>query len=383
MSEELKIAIVGCGGITPYYASVYAAFEWARVTVCVDADLAKAQETAAQFPNPAEIVATTDFNEALGANVNVVSINTPNHLHCEQSIAALEAGKHLLLQKPVAANLEDAEAIERAAEIAAEKGIISGLYLSYFEQPLVYDLQTMIRGKWFGDIAHLYARLMHKGGLRWSQEALDGQKNWRGSVAQTGGGCFIQLAVHSFHIFEWMLDSRIVRATAVMKNLYCKGLEGEDLACAILEFESGAIATVETAWCAAAEQISVHGTRGSAEYINNRLLMLSGDVGDFTGEIINYKVPNESIFLAPGSAFVVQNQEIIAPRLDDVANPHNQQKLFLEAVRDKQKPFVSIAAGIDDLRVVKAVYESARTGKSVEVERKGLATNKHEKARKG
>ena len=369
MNEELKIAIVGCGGITPYYASVYEAFDWSKVTVCVDADLSKAQETAAKFANHAEIVATTDFNEALSSNVNVVSINTPNHVHREQSIAALEAGKHLLLQKPVAANLADAEAIERAAEIAAAKGVISGLYLSYFEQPLVYDLRTMIRQNWFGDIAHFYARLMHKGGLRWSQEALDGQKSWRGSIAQTGGGCFIQLGVHSFHIFEWLIESRITRVSAVTKRLFCKGLEGEDLATAVLEFESGAIATIETAWCAAAEQISVHGTRGSAEYLNNRLLMLSGDAGDFAGEIVDYKVPNESIFLAPGSAFVVQNQEIIAPRLDDVTNPHNQQKLFLEAVRDKRQPFVSIAAGVDDLRVVAAVYESARTGRSVEVKR--------------
>ena len=154
-------------------------------------------------------------------------------------------------------------------------------------------------------------------------------------------------------------------------------MEGEDLACAILEFESGAVATIETAWCAAAEQISVHGTRGSAEYLNNRLLMLSGDGADFTGEIVDYKVPNESIFLAPGSAFVVQNQEIIAPRLDDVTNAHNQQKLFLEAVRDNQKPFVSIAAGVDDLRVVAAVYESARTGKSVDVNRGKLTTDEH------
>ena len=369
MNEELKIAIVGCGGITPYYASVYEAFDWSKVTVCVDADLSKAQETAAKFANHAEIVATTDFNEALSSNVNVVSINTPNHVHREQSIAALEAGKHLLLQKPVAANLADAEAIERAAEIAAAKGVISGLYLSYFEQPLVYDLREMIRQNWFGDIAHFYARLMHKGGLRWSQEALDGQKSWRGSIAQTGGGCFIQLGVHSFHIFEWLVESRITRVSAVTKRLFCKGLEGEDLATAVLEFESGAVATIETAWCAAAEQISVHGTRGSAEYLNNRLLMLSGDAGDFAGEIVDYKVPNESIFLAPGSAFVVQNQEIIAPRLDDVTNPHNQQKLFLEAVRDKRQPFVSIAAGVDDLRVVAAVYESARTGRSVEVKR--------------
>ena len=220
MSEELKIAIVGCGGITPYYASVYAAFEWAKVTVCVDADLSKAQETAAKFPNRAEIIATTDFNEVLGANVNVVSINTPNHVHREQSIAALEAGKHLFLQKPVAASLADAEAIEIAAAIAARKGVISGLYLSYFEQPLVYDLREMIRQNWFGDIAHFYARLMHKGGLRWSQEALDGQKSWRGSIEQTGGGCFIQLGVHSFHIFEWLIESKIVRVSAVTKSLF-------------------------------------------------------------------------------------------------------------------------------------------------------------------
>lgn len=367
--KNLKIAIVGCGGITPHYSKIYAAFDWAQPIVCVDSDLAKAEELAASFGANREITATTDFAEALRADVNVVSINTPNHLHREQAVAALEAGKHLLLQKPVAANLVDAEAIQKAATKAATKGVLSGLYLSYFDQPLMHDLREMVQKKWFGDIAHLSARLMHRGGLDWSKAALNGEANWRGSIEQTGGGCFIQLAVHYIHIFEWMLESKVARVSAVSKNLFCPGLGGEDLACAILEFESGAVATLETAWNTAGEQISVHGTRGSAEYINNRLLMLSGSVGNFAGKVVKYQPPTDFIFATPGAAFAVQTQEIFAPRLDDVTNEYNQQRLFLENVRDNQKPFVSIAEGVDDLRVVTAFYEAASTGKTVEIKR--------------
>src|SRR5262249_8266714 len=84
-----------------------------------------------------------------------------------------------------------------------------GLYMSYFDQPLIHDLRDMIAEGRLGDVVHGYARLMHKGGMMWSYEALRGRPTWRGSVAETGGGCFIQLAVPHIHIFEWIRGSQI------------------------------------------------------------------------------------------------------------------------------------------------------------------------------
>lgn len=362
--NKLRVAFIGCGGIADHYLSVYRDLEWTELAVCMDVDAQRAARAAAG----SQAMATTDFAAALSRNIDLVVINTPNHLHREQTIAALEAGKHVLLQKPVAATPADAEAIATAAHAAQSRGLITGLYLSYFDQPLMHDLRSMAQSGWFGDVVHLYARLMHRGGMAVSQQILAGQPNWRGTLAQTGGGCFIQLAVHYVHLFKWMMNADVMRVTAMTRNLHCPGIESEDLACAILEFSNGALATIDMSWCTAGEQLSIHGTRGTAEYIGNQTLILDSDAGEFRGHVIQYtgrgamQSPG-----APGTAAAQQLSTVIAPSLGDASNPFNQHRLFLEAVRDRREPFVSIEAGVDDLRVVHAVYESARKGQVVEL----------------
>jgi predicted dehydrogenase len=360
----IRIAFVGCGGIGDHYLSVYRDLDFVEVVTCIDVSGERASRAAAMLGNGA--AASADFNDALAADVDAVVINTPNHLHREQAAAALAAGRHVLLQKPVAASLADAEAIAAAAEAAKARGVTSGLYLSYFDQPLMHDLRAMIRQGWFGEVAHLYARLMHRGGLALSAQIQRGESNWRASAAQTGGGCFIQLAVHYVHLFKWMMDARVVRAAAMAKNQHCPGVEGEDLACAILEFSNGALATLDMAWNTAGEQLSIHGTRGTCEYIGNQTLLLDSSAGEFAGRVVRYAGDSNALSPgAPGSMASQQAAIVQAPPLGDAANRFNQHRMFWEAVRDGREPFVSIASGVDDLRVVHAVYESARGGQAV------------------
>ena len=357
--KNLSIAFVGCGGISDHYLQVYRDLEWVEMTVCMDVNLDRAVHAVAQLGEKSSARATTNFADVLSDDVDVVVINSPNHLHCEQAVAALAANKHVLVQKPLAATLADAQAIADAAELAKQRGVISGLYMSYFDQPLMHDLKAKIDAGYFGDIAHLYARLMHRGGLSLSKEILSGQKNWRGSIAQTGGGAFIQLAVHYVHLFGWMMDSEVVRVMAMTKNLHCPGIEGEDLACAILEFSNGALATLDMAWNTAGEQLSLHGTLGTAEYIGNKTLLLNSIAQNSQMEKT----------AAPGTAAQQEISEIIAPALGDSSNPFNQHRMFLEAVRDGLEPFVSIASGANDLHVVQAVYESSKSGKAIGIDR--------------
>jgi predicted dehydrogenase len=366
----LRVAFVGCGGVADHYLNVYRDLGFVEVAACIDADAERAERAAAVFGGGRrrkfELRASVDFSEALKDDVDVVVINTPNHLHREQAIAALESNKHVFLQKPVAANLADAEAIAEAAEKARRRGVISGLYLSYFDQPLMHDLREMIRTGWFGGVVHLYARLMHRGGLSLSQEVLGGRSNWRASLSQTGGGCFIQLAVHYIHLFKWMTDARVVRVVSIMKNLHCPGIEGDDIACAILEFSNGALATIDMAWNSAGEQLSIHGVRGTCEYVGNRMLLLDSLEGRFSGRVVDYAgAGGQSSPSAPGTASTQQITTVIAPQLGDVNNPFNQHRMFLEAIRSGGDAFVSIESGVDDLRIVSAAYESAREGRAV------------------
>ena len=174
--------------------------------------------------------------------------------------------------------------------------------------------------------------------------------------------------MHYVHLFKWILNAQVTRVMAMAKNLHCPGIEGEDLACAILEFSNGALATLDMAWNTAGEQLSLHGTRGTVEYIGNQTLVLDSDAGAFRGHVIEYSGTSASQSpAAPGAAVTQQTQTVSAPPLGDAQNPFNQHRLFLEAVRDGRPAPVSIASGVADLRVVQAVYESARTGQAVKL----------------
>jgi predicted dehydrogenase len=342
----INVSFVGCGGMAAHYIEVYRAFNDVRLVNTID---------------PGVPGASTDFADALRPEIDAVVISTPNHFHREQAVAAIEAGKHVLLQKPVANTLQGAEEIERAAS-RSEKTV--GLYMSYFDQPLIHDLREMVRGGWLGSAVHCYARLMHKGGMMWSREALEGRPNWRGRVAETGGGCFIQLAVHYIHIFEWAVGAKVVRVTGFTNHLHCPGLEGEDLAVAVLQLDSGAMITLDTAWCANGEELSVHGTLGRFTYRDNKLALAS-TAGPFAGRVARYDGGEVPAFGGPQG--VEQQMEVKPPAFADVTNPLNQHVQFLDAVRGGRPAPVSIASGVRDLRIVMAVYESARTGRAVEV----------------
>ncbi len=239
--------------------------------------------------------------------------------------------------------------------------------MSYFDQPLIHDLRDMISEGRLGDLVHFYARLMHKGGIVASAEALNGKRSWRTSLEKTGGGCFIQLAVHYIHIFQWISGTRVVRATAFTRNLHSPGVEGEDLGVAILEMENGAMATLDTSWCTNGEQMAVHGTLGRVEYNNARWLYVASREGAFKGRAIDYAGGLTTSY--DGAHGVEQRMEIPPPAFGDSANPLNQHRMFLEAARDSRPAFCSIESGVDDMRVVSAVYESAGTGRAVEIKR--------------
>lgn len=366
---ELRVAFVGCGKVAGEYLSVYRDLDWVRVVTCIDTRAEAAEAAAAmigQGDRSARPKVTADYVAALAPEVDVVVINTPNHLHHAQALAALEAGKHLLLQKPVAPTVEEAEEISRAAARASG---ISGLYMSYFDQPLLHDLKDMISAGWFGNVGHYYARLMHRWGHHWSRQSgeldADGEGSWRASATQTGGGCFVQLAVHYLHLLEWMSGERMARVMAMVKNLLSPRIEGEDLATALLEFESGAVATLDMAWSFHGEQLSIHGAEGSAEYINNHTLILESKGEAFKGRVVNYEAPPPALALSGTE----RTFEVIPPDKGDHTNPLNQHRAFLEAVRDGAEPFVSISSGVRDLRIVAAAYESARRGCAVAIER--------------
>ncbi len=365
--EIINVSIAGCGGMASHYLNVYRDLDWINIASCIDVNLDLARDAARRLSAP---VATGSFEAALSKNVDAVIINTPNHLHRVQAVAAIEAGKHVLLQKPIAPTVEDAEAIARAAERSDKT---TGLYMSYFDQPLMHDLRALVSQEFLGDPVHFYARYMHKGGMLTSARAREGNRTWRTLLAEAGGGCFIQLAVHYIHLVEWMTGSTAIHTSAFTRNLHSPGIEGEDLACALFQMKNGAMMTIDTAWCANGEQLSLHGTLGRIEYRNSRFLSIASAKGAFRGHVVDYAGGNETSF--DGVHGVERQMEILPPAFDDSSNPFNQHRMFLEAVRNHRPAFCSISSGVHDLRCVHAVYDSAQLGRVVEIPQENLGAS--------
>ena len=121
MQHDIRVALVGCGGVVRKYRRAYAQIPGVRVVTAIDADLSEAQAAAAETEATA---ASQNFDEALGDGTDAVVISTPNHLHCEQAIAALAAGKHVLLQKPMARTTAECDAILEARRCSGTSLVI-------------------------------------------------------------------------------------------------------------------------------------------------------------------------------------------------------------------------------------------------------------------
>ena len=203
---DLRVAVTGAGGEARWYMDAYQRSKYGRLVLLQDINEAAAKEQGEKLGVPW----TTEFDDLLADDVDVIDVSTPNHLHAPQSVAAMEAGKHVICQKPMAESLEACDLMIDAAE---RTGRTLGIYMGMHSSPLYHELREMIRQGVFGVISSVGSRSAHRGGY----EAKD-RTGWRGSLEQTGGGAFIQLAIHPVNLLQWLMDDPIVEVTAMSTN---------------------------------------------------------------------------------------------------------------------------------------------------------------------
>jgi predicted dehydrogenase len=304
--------------------------------VTVDADLGQAQLAASELGAGR---ASTELMAALENDVDAVVISTPNHLHAEHACAALQAGKHVLLQKPMARNVEECDAILQASRNSGKQ---LGMYMNLLEHPLFHDLRSLIQGGFLGEVALFSARLAHRGGLGWQGLG----KNWRASRIATGGGSFIQLGVHYQHLMRWLLTQDVMRCQAMSTNFACHHLEGDDLALVQYQLSGGSLGEIQTSWCCQEEHVSVLGTKGSFHYRDNTVVEFSGTCGEFHGSCLHLRGDGTTETITP----------VIPPAWDNSSNPQNQHRRFVEALLNGRSCDVTGEEGRVDVALVQQVY---------------------------
>lgn len=328
----LRVALVGCGLISDSHIRAYQKHaDRARITVCCDIDEAKAADRARLV---GDARAVSDFGAVLAdPDVDAVELCTPHHLHPEAVVAAARAGKHILCQKPLAKTLADCDAM---IEAASEAGVV--LYYGETNRtlPSVVAMKRAIASGRIGRLIGLQATYAHWQGGEYLSTA------WRYDPAVTGGGQLLDGGIHYVDVLLHLGGP--AESVTAFTTRFRPELGGEDTAVVNIRFaEDGRLGTLFASQAAGTWfpgcTVAAFGIEG--------VLTLGGPLGALALHRPDLPGRREVLLSDGGDGFAT----MIGRYLDTV-------------VGGEPNPSPA-TVGRDDLRLVLAAYESARTGREV------------------
>jgi predicted dehydrogenase len=233
MKDQIGIGIVGVGIMGSKHARIYSEIPGAKIVAIADINLEKANSVAAQYGAQA----VSDYKELLGMKeIDAMHIATPDHLHRNPVIDSLKAGKHVLVEKPMATSVPDAKEI---VSISKQTGChVQVNYTHRWAAPYA-ETERLIRSGEIGEGVMVYAR---KNDKIWVATEM---MNW---VEKTSSASY--LSTHDIDLVLWFLktDVESVYAQGVKRVLKSKGIDTEDGIQALVKFTNGGIGTFESSW---------------------------------------------------------------------------------------------------------------------------------------
>ena len=344
--------VIGAGGIARRRTipEAIAPADNASLAALMDMDRQTAEEVAGQFRG--RVSGTVD--ELLGCNdVHAVYVGTPNHLHKEHVLAALQAGKHVLCEKPLALSTAD---IREMLDAATGAGLLLGMNLMMRFNVYHQEIRDLVREGRLGVPVHARAQM-----TSWHPP---GEAAWRHRPEQSGGGVVTDVGGHIVDVLEMIFG----RTRSVFCQCFNRVHDSavEDTALLQLVFESGAAAIADTSFGVPSQAneyvLEVYGSKGAVkcEYTLSQLpggnarVCLLDDLGGFEAqEKARYTRGYRPLKLEPRHTY------------------RAHVEAFSRAVLDGTPAPVSGEDGLWNHLVIEAAYESSRTGRVVEVEKAG------------
>ena len=337
---SVKFGLIGCGKVSQRHINVINALENAQLVAVADINMKLAEQVAKEN----NIKAYNNYEDLIkNPEIDAVAICTPNSTHPKIGIAAARAGKHVLTEKPIATTLEEAEALIKTCKNNNKKlAVVKQVRLN----PAVQELKKIIDEGRLGKI--LSANIS----VRWNRNEDYYKKSpWHGKK-DTDGGTLITVAAHYIDILQWLLGS-VKSVVAKTRPHILPGVEVEGLGSAIIEFKSGALATLEYTVCVYNKNLEgtllILGEKGTVK--------LGGDAFD---EIEIWDVEGcekPDIGILKGKSDSV-----------DGVSPYHKlvYENFLDALDNKVSILTDGEEAKRSLEVIHAIYKSAETGKEVE-----------------
>lgn len=351
----MKYALVGCGRIAVNHIKAAAQNNLEVVTLC-DIDPAKYDvmlEKAAcgTIPNALRYV---DYKEMLieHPEIELVAIATESGKHARIALDCIDAGKNVIIEKPMAMSMEDAEEIVSRAKAKGVK--VSACHQNRFNVA-VRELRKAVESGRFGKLSHGSIHVRWNRGRQYYDQA-----PWRGTWEQDGGTLMNQ-CIHGIDLLRWMMGNEVVEVYGVTRQRFHDYLEAEDVGMAVVKFANGSIGTIEGTANVypknLEETLYVFGENGTAKIGGTSTNDI--DVWDFSDEVPEDE-SNRGLREATSNVYGNGHALLYADMID--------------AIEHDREPFVDAVAGRNAVEMVLAIYKSQKTGEPVKLPLTGFAS---------
>lgn len=346
--SKLKYALIGCGRISKWHVEAVAKNN-ADVEMVAACDILKVSadekaEIYKGFFNAANIKTYTDYKEMLdNEDIDIVSIATESGYHPEIAIYCMNKGKHVVVEKPMALSIKDADDMIEAARNNNVKLCVS--HQNRFNK-VIQQLRSAVEGDRFGRLVNSMAS------IRWNRNmGYYEQAPWRGTW-ELDGGTLMNQCIHDIDLLQWMMGGEVESVYAQTGN-YLRDIAGEDFGAIIVRFKNGAVGIIEGSACVypknLEETLSIFGEKGAVVIgglaVNRIETWRFEDGLDNEGEILKHQEGDPDTVYGNGHT----------PLFKDM----------IEAIKNNQEPLINGVEGKKGMEIILAAYKSQKTGMPV------------------
>ena len=351
MAKQYGLGVVGAGMIGRFHAEAIKGLDNAKLVAVCDEVGDRAEALAAKY----EGTAFSDLDKFLRDDrIDVVTIGTPSGLHGDLAIAAARAGKHVIVEKPIEITLDK---IDRVLEAHDKAGTtVGGIFNMRYTDTARMFKEAVEAGR-FGRLTFGMAY-----GPWWRDQAYYDKGGWRGTWALDGGGAMMNQGIHTIDMLQWLMGP-VKQVQAYCKTLAHERIEVEDTASAAIEFANGAVGTIActtSMWPGHFRIVEIAGSDGTVAMADEKFFFWKfRDEAEADDRVRSKYVefPGVSVGASDPSAGVT-------------ADGHRANFAdFLQALDEKREPPVSGAEARKSVAIILAIYDSAKTGRPVELSR--------------
>jgi len=353
--KKLRTGVIGCGKVSHTHARALSEFEESELIAAYSRSADKAEAFAGQYG----ATGYTDLDEMLGV-VEAVVVCTPHPFHAAPTVRALEAGVHVLVEKPLAASLQDCDAMIAAA--VKSRCRLATVSQRRWYAPVLRVKRAIQEGRIGSPVLGMVAM------LGWRDEPYYRSDPWRGSWEMEGGGVLVNQAPHQLDLLLWFMGP-IAELYGCWDNLNHPYIEVEDTAIAVVRFTSGALGNIVVSNSQKPGlygKVHVHGSNGASVGVQT-----DGGAMFIAGMSPVLEPPQNDLWTVPGEESLMERwkgEDAEFFRTIDATSYYHRLQVedFLRAVLEDRQPLVTGKEGRKTVELFTGIYRSNRDRRPVQ-----------------